>query len=485
MENSIVLQSTKWSAVSEILTKLASPLVNIILARLLAPEIFGLVAAFTLVTTFAEVFTDAGFQKYLIQHEFKTAKDYEECVCVAFWSNLLISFLFWALIVAFRNTVAHIVGCEGYEIEIVVLSMQIPIFGISSVQLSLYRREFRFKELVPIRLATSFVPIIVTVPAALLFRNCWALIVGNLAKESVNAFLLTYKSSWKPRLYFSFDRLKSMFSDCAWLFADALMIWCTSYSGTLIVSNLLDARYLGLFRTGQTTITQYLQIVFAVTNPVIFSSLSRCQNNIEEANRVFISYLKYVSYFVLPIGMGIFIYRDFVTAVLLGPQWKESATIIACVGFTYPISLLTGQFNSNYFRSMGKPNIAMIVQSIYTVLLVGIYLFAVKQEFNTFCIIAGCAGWVYMLVSNIALITVFKFPYQKMLQGWLPAIIGSIVMGIISRILLVWFGGSNLLTVISCVLSAVVYFAVLLIIPQSKADARMILKKLKAKKQTV
>lgn len=485
MKDRVLIQSTKWSAVSEILAKLASPLVNIVLARLLAPEVFGLVAAFSLVTTFAEVFTDAGFQKYLIQHEFKDDKEYEECSCVAFWSNMLISCLFWLIIFIFRNSIARIVGCEGRGTEIIVLSLQIPIFGISSIQLSIYRREFRFKELVPVRLVTSLVPLFVTVPLALVLRNCWALIIGILAKESVNAFLLTYRSNWKPRWYYSFSKFKLMLSDCAWLFADSVMIWCTVYSGTLIVSNLLSPHYLGIYRTGETTITQYLQIIFSVVNPVVFSALSRCQNDIVEANRVFVSYLKYVSYLVLPLGAGIFVYRKFVTAVLLGAQWKESSTIIACVGVTYPVRLLTGQLNSNYFRSMGKPNVAMVVQTIYTVLLVGIYLFAVKQEFNTFCIIAGCAGWVYMLVSNIALITVFKFPYQKMLQGWLPAIIGSIVMGIISRILLVWFGGSNLLTVISCVLSAVVYFAVLLIIPQSKADARMILKKLKAKKQTV
>ena len=62
-------QATKWSSITEILSKLISPIVNIVLARLLAPEAFGIVATITMVISFAEVFTDAGFQKYIIQHE--------------------------------------------------------------------------------------------------------------------------------------------------------------------------------------------------------------------------------------------------------------------------------------------------------------------------------------------------------------------------------------------------------------------------------
>ena len=60
-----------WSSITEIIAKLIVPIVNIILARLLAPEAFGAVATITMVITFAEVFTDAGFQKYIVQHEFE------------------------------------------------------------------------------------------------------------------------------------------------------------------------------------------------------------------------------------------------------------------------------------------------------------------------------------------------------------------------------------------------------------------------------
>jgi hypothetical protein len=72
-----VVNATKWSLVTEIFAKLISPFTNMILARLLVPEAFGAVATITMIITFADVFTDAGFQKYIVQHEFKDEEDFD------------------------------------------------------------------------------------------------------------------------------------------------------------------------------------------------------------------------------------------------------------------------------------------------------------------------------------------------------------------------------------------------------------------------
>ena len=73
--NKKIGRATKWSSITEIIAKLISPLVNMLLARLLVPSAFGAVTTITMVISFAEVFTDAGFQKYLIQHEFSSREE--------------------------------------------------------------------------------------------------------------------------------------------------------------------------------------------------------------------------------------------------------------------------------------------------------------------------------------------------------------------------------------------------------------------------
>lgn len=69
-----VANAAKWSAITEIIAKLIAPVTNMALARILAPEAFGVIATITMIISFADMFTDAGFQKYLIQHEFKDEK---------------------------------------------------------------------------------------------------------------------------------------------------------------------------------------------------------------------------------------------------------------------------------------------------------------------------------------------------------------------------------------------------------------------------
>ena len=92
-------QATKWSFVTEVGTKLLTPVTNAILARILVPEAFGFVATINMVVSFTEVFTDAGFQKYIIQHEFDSEDDQDLTINVAFWSNLLLSLVILLFII--------------------------------------------------------------------------------------------------------------------------------------------------------------------------------------------------------------------------------------------------------------------------------------------------------------------------------------------------------------------------------------------------
>ena len=108
--NKKIGMAAKWSIATEIAAKLISPVSNMILARFLTPEAFGVVATVTMVTSFADMFTDAGFQKYLVQHEFKDKNDQYDSTTVAFWTNLAISIFLWCVLILTRNGLARMVG---------------------------------------------------------------------------------------------------------------------------------------------------------------------------------------------------------------------------------------------------------------------------------------------------------------------------------------------------------------------------------------
>jgi len=468
--NSLIVQSTKWSAIGELMSKLASPLINIILARLLAPEVFGLVATFQLVTTFAEIFTDAGFQKYLIQHEFATQEEKINATNVAFWTNFGISTIFWFIIFFARFQIARFVGSPGHEIEICVLSLQIPLHAFSSIQISLFRRDFKFKELAPIKIIISIIPIIITVPLAYFLRSAWAIIFGNLAKEAINIILLYIKSPWKPKFYFKLSTLRDMLGDCFWLLADSIAIWLTAYSGTFIVSQVLDEYYVGLYKTGITTITSYISLISTIVAPVLFSVFSRKQHQKNELQKEFFSTQKALMYILLPIGFASFVFRDLITQILLGSQWLAIADLMGLVGLSTAISIGIAQHNSVYLRAIGKPILAFIIQMIFVVIMIITLGIFVNRPFNELCFVRGILGFVYIIISSVIVWITEKISFMKVLINNIPSIIATLITTMFAILILRLYGDSIVMQIVSGLISIFVYLLMLFIIPSSRTD---------------
>ena len=148
--------AAKWSSIAEISVKFITPITNMILARLLAPEAFGVIASVSMVISFADMFTDAGFQKYLVQHEFLSEDDKHENVNVAFWTNLVISFCLWFFIILFRESIAKRVGNAGLGNVLAIACVQLPLTSFSSIQMALYRRDFDFKSLFYVKICLRY-----------------------------------------------------------------------------------------------------------------------------------------------------------------------------------------------------------------------------------------------------------------------------------------------------------------------------------------
>ncbi|WP_374972088.1 lipopolysaccharide biosynthesis protein [Blautia producta] len=317
-------QGTKWSVLTEVGAKVISPIVNMILARLLTPEAFGVVATVTMITSFADIFSDAGFQKFLIQHDFKNQDDFFKSTTVAFWTNLGISIVAWLIIFIFSDELAAFVGSPELGCVVWVASLSLPLTSFSSIQMAHYRKNFRFNVLFKVRMVGAVVPLFVTVPIAYFTRNYWALILGTLAGNLVNAIILTVWSKWKPTFYYSITRLKQMFAYSWWVLFESIVVWLTSYIGTFIVSQYLTKTEVGFYKTGMSTVNQIISLVTSATSAPLFSALSVLKTDGDAFEKIYVRYIRAISTFVIPLGVGIFLFQDFITYVLLGSQWMQS-----------------------------------------------------------------------------------------------------------------------------------------------------------------
>ena len=255
--NKQVAVAAKWSVLSEIVAKLIVPITSMVLARLLTPEVFGVVTTLAMVTSFASLFTDAGFLKYMIQHEFTDEVSCKRSANVAFWSNFTLSTFIWGIIVIYAEPLATLVGNPGLGHVLIIASLSIPIGAFSGIQSALYKRRLDFKTLFRVRVVSVLIPLVITVPLAYWLRSYWAIVLGGLINGVVSAILLTVLSDWKPSFFYSFSILKDMLSFSIWSQVESISIWLTCYVDVFIVGTMLSQYYLGLYKTSSAIVGVY------------------------------------------------------------------------------------------------------------------------------------------------------------------------------------------------------------------------------------
>ena len=463
--NTKVRSATKWSTITEVAAKLVTPIISMVLARLLAPEAFGVVTTLTMIITFAEIFTDAGFQKYLVQHEFKDDLDRDESTNVAFWSNLIMSLVIWGIIALFADPLATLVGNPGLGHVLSIACVSIPLAAFSSIQMALYKRDLDFRTLFKVRMVSTLIPLIVTVPLAFWMRNYWALIIGTIAVNLVNAVLLTVFSKWKPRWFYSFDKLKEMFSFTVWSMIEAITIWLTSYVDVFIVGTMLSQYYLGLYKTSSALVGQIMGLVTAITTPILFSALSRLQNNEIEFQRLFFRFQKLVSLLLFPLGMGIFLFSDLATELILGNQWGEASGFVGLWALTSAVTIVLSHFSSEVYRAKGKPKLSVLAQILHIIVLLPTVLIAVRYGFETLYRARSLVRLEMIVVNLIIMGEVIKIPIGKMINNIIPASLGAISMLLI---LLLPSAESLLKSILYAFLAGSIYLIVVMLFREER-----------------
>jgi len=426
--NKKVVTATKWSTMTEILSRLLGPISSMVLARLLTPDAFGVVTTVMMIVSFAEIFSDAGFQKYIIQHEFKDDIELEQNTNVAFWSNLCVSIFIWLIIGIFNAPLAGIVGNEGLGYVIVISCISIPLMSFSSIQMARYKRSLDFKTLFKVKLVGIFVPLFVTIPFAFFLKSFWALIIGNIAKDLINAFLLTYYSSWKPRFYYSLAQLREMFSFTMWSMFETLSIWFTGYIDIFIVGTYLNQHYLGLYKTSTVVVGYFTSTITAATTPILFSSLSRLQNDDVEFKKIYFKFQKIVGLLVFPICFGLFCFRDLVTEILLGEQWMETSGFIGLWSLTSCFMIVMSHYASEVYRSKGMPRLSMLSQLQHVAVLCPAIAIAVHYDYTTLYVTRSLIRLEGIVFNLIVMYYMMHITLPDIMKNIKASLIGSLMM---------------------------------------------------------
>ena len=352
------------------------------------------------------------------------------------------------------------VGNPGLGHVLTIACVSIPLAAFSSIQMALYKRDLDFKTLFKVRIVGICIPLLVTVPLAFYLRSYWALVIGTIATNCANAVLLTVYSKWKPRFFYSFAKLKEMFSFSAWSVVEAISIWLTGYADVFIIGVYLNEYYLGLYKTSMTVVGQIMGLITAATTPILFASLSRLQVDEDAFKAMFFKFQKLVGLLIIPIGVGIFCYSDFLTELLLGNQWVEAAPFIGLWGLTSSITIVLSHYSSEVYRAKGRPKLSVLAQILHLIVLLPVVLIAVRYSFSILIIARALVRLELILVNLIIMYAVFKFSPWEMFGNISYSVLASLIMAFLAMILQS-LSSSYLWTALSILISASVYFAII------------------------
>lgn len=463
------ISAAKWSVTAEVASKLVSPVTTIVLARLLSPNAFGVVATASMVFSFADMLTDAGFQKYLVQQEFVDDRSKGQYATVAFWTNLWISIFIWFVVFVFRDPIAKAVGNPGLGMVLFAACGSLPITSFSSIQMALYKRDFDFRTLFFTRMVGIFIPLLITLPLAFIGFDYWSIIIGTIAGNLSNAVILTVKSKWKPGLFYKFSALKKMFSFSAWSLVEDVSIWLTSWIDVFIIGAVLNSYYLGLYKTSINIVNSMTDIFAAAITPVLFSTLSRIQYDESSFRNVFFKFQRLAALLILPLGAGIYLYRDFITFILLGSKWTEASTFVGLWGLSSALILVFAHFSSEAYRAKGQPKLSFLVQILHLIVLVPALLISARYGFTALIYTRALVRIQMILVNCLFMYIYIKISPIQMIKNIALYCLAAALMSA-TAVGLQLIGNSYMWDIVSIAICILVYFSFLSLFPTFRKE---------------
>ncbi|MEE4216005.1 MAG: lipopolysaccharide biosynthesis protein [Xanthomonadales bacterium] len=372
--------SLKWSFLGEIVSKAISPLILIVLARLLTPEDFGVVVAATMVISFSQFIWEAGLGKAIIQYQ--GARD--PAANAAFWINVLLGVIVALGLMFSAGFIAESVFRDSRVTTVLqVMSLQVVFSAIGAVHSALLQKDMKFKKLFWVRIATTLTPALVSIPMAISGWGYWALVGGSLTGQLLQFFTLWVVSTWRPKLSFDFGIAKDLVKFGRWVAATAVLGWFFNWADSLAVGAFLSSKELGLYRTGNAFVQMIYSIIFGSLLPVLYSHLANFSKDLEAIRNILIQVIQMMTFLSLPLAAILFANSEVIETLVFGFQWSGIGLIVSVMSLVHGIAWIVGA-NGEVFRAIGLPAIETRILAISVLIYTIGYLVSIQFGFETF-----------------------------------------------------------------------------------------------------
>lgn len=413
-----------WSLAENFGLQAVQLVVSIVLARLLLPEQFGLIAMLALFMALAQSLLDSGFGSALIQKKEATHVD----VCSVFYFNLLVGVLLTALLWAAAPLISRFFSEPLLTPLTRVLSLNIFINAFALAPRVLLTRRMDFKALLKVSFFAVGISGGVAIGLALQGFGVWSLAVQAVLAALLNAVLLWLVSRWRPSLVFSRTALATMFSFGSRMLLSGLLDTFFRNIYPLLIGRLYSAAGVGYYVRAEMLQTSAIQPTGSALGRVLFPALSPIQDDRPRMKNAVQKVLTTTAFFHFPLMIGLIAVADALLRLLLTDRWAPSIPLfqLFCViGLLYPLHII----NLTVLTATGRSDLFLRLEVIKKVLV--LLAIAVTYRWGITALLYGqiATSLIAYGLNSYYSGMLIGYPTQRQLRDIAPYLLMALLMG--------------------------------------------------------
>ena len=393
-----------WSVAEKLGSMLMQMVVSIVVARLLMPEDFGVLAILTFFTALMAVVVDSGFSQTLIRKTEPTESDYKS----VFLFNVVTSLVLYAVMTALSPAIAAYYNLPVISKIAPVLFLLLPVNALTVIQNTIFARQFRFATLSRINFASATIAGVAAITMAWCGFGVWSLVAQRLAQVTVKAVLLWWRGDWRCKGRFDFSALRAMSGFSFRLMGTDIISYLYNNIAQLFIGKMHSATTLGYYNQAQKLkelpVTSVVQSFQSVTYPALANVKGDKQKFADSYLRV----LAITAAVIAPVMVGMVAVADDMFMLMLGQRWMPTVPyfkILSLAGLFYPISMIA----YNVLKVAGDGGVILRLEIIKKAIMTIILVLAIPHS-----VTAIAWGMVVMAVVELMLNAIYSLRFAEL-----------------------------------------------------------------------
>lgn len=414
-----------WVLGSSSISQIISFIFGIVLARLLTPEAFGLIAMTLAIIGIAGLLSNFGLGSALVHLKDANSSHYNS----VFWLNTGIGFTLTVACFFLSEGVANFYDRPELEKITQVLSICFLINAMNLVSRKRLVKNLNFKALAITDFSAMTISAIVAIFCAMHDFGYWSLVIQQIVRATIDLIFATLQAKWLPSLEFSTKATKELFSFSFNVFLVSLVQYIGSQADKVIVGKYLGAESTGLYDKAISLMMMPTTAISHAVSPVLFPSFSQIQDDTVKIASIFTRAISVVSLITFPMMLGLLVISDNLVSVILGQQWLEVIPILKILCFC-GLAISVGTMSGSIYLSQGRTDLQLKVNLVtqavrVTAIACGVPwgVIGVTIGFTAGTIISVLVSWIVAgNIIQLRLLTILKTLLPNILLATLMAL---------------------------------------------------------------